>query len=160
MERGVIVSSYWFLSNTIPLSLCFTPAPVQVVHGLQFCQKLAPPWASMGCRTTFFTLVFSAGCRGIPALSLGVPPSPLSSPVLVCTGLFLTHFSHPLPDAFLRMLSQMYHKHCWWTQLCSAVGQSDLVRNSWSQLCLAKSSSYLFSQRPPLHHCYCQHLGT
>ena len=51
-----------------------------------------PPWTSMGCRgTNYLIMVFSTGCRGIPAPASGALPLPPSSLTLIFAELFLSH---------------------------------------------------------------------
>jgi len=55
----------------------------------------APPWTSMGCKgTTYLTMVFSTGCRGISAPTPRAPPPLPSSSTLVSARVFSLTYSH------------------------------------------------------------------
>ena len=101
----------------------------------------APVWSSMGCReTTCFTMVFSTGCRGIPALVPGAPPPPPCS----LPGAFLSHFSHfSLPQ----LLRRAFYPMCIVTEATpvlvvgSALGRSGSVLGLVGSDCLHHGSS-------------------
>jgi len=81
-------------------SYCQQPAPVWDLHELQggYVLHCGVLWASRG--TTYFTMVFSMGCRGISALMPGASP-PLLLLALVASGLFLSHNLTPLSQLLL-----------------------------------------------------------